>query len=188
MKTVLVPIAPGFEEIETITVVDILRRAGARVNLAGTEEGPLKGSRGVLVLPDDSLDNIMDKDFDLIVLPGGQPGTDKLRKDVRVTQLLKKMDGLKKNIAAICAAPLVLKDAGILENRYITSHPSVQNELQGISYKEDRVVVDGHIVTSQSPGSAMEFSLKLVEILFGRERMDVVNKGVLAKIRSINEI
>jgi protein deglycase len=182
MKTVLVPIAPGFEEIETITVVDILRRAGARVTLAGTEEAPLKGSRGVLVLPDDSLDNIMDKDFDLIVLPGGQAGTDNLRKDVRVIQLLKKMDGLNKNIAAICAAPLVLKDAEILENRYITSHPSVQNDLQGISYKEDRVVVDGHIVTSQSPGSAMEFSLKLVEILFGRERMDVVNKGVLAKI------
>ena len=85
MKTVLVPIAPGFEEIETITVVDILRRAGAQVTLAGTEEGPLKGSRGILVLPDDSLNNIMEKDFDLIVLHGGQPGTDNLRKDARVS-------------------------------------------------------------------------------------------------------
>lgn len=182
MKTVLVPLAPGFEEIETITVVDILRRAGARVTLAGTEEGPLKGSRGIHVLTDELLDNILEKDFDLIVLPGGQPGTDNLRKDARIAQLLKKMDGLSKNIAAICAAPLVLMDAGILGNRYITSHPSVQNDLQGISYSEDRVVVDGHIVTSKSPGTAIEFSLKLVEILFGRERMDVVNKGVLAKI------
>jgi protein deglycase len=182
MKTVLVPIAPGFEEIETLTVVNILRRAGARVTLAGTEEGLLKGSRGILVLPDDSLNNIMKKDFDLIVLPGGQLGTDNLRKDFRVTQLLKKMDGLSKNIAAICAAPLVLMDAGILRNRYITSHPSVQNDLQGISYKDDRVVVDRHIVTSKSPGTAMEFSFKLVEILFGQERRDAINKGVLAKI------
>jgi 4-methyl-5(b-hydroxyethyl)-thiazole monophosphate biosynthesis len=182
MKTVVVLLAPGFEEIETITVVDILRRAGARVTLAGTEEGPLKGSRGILVLPDDQLDNVLEKDFDLIVLPGGQPGTDNLRKDARVAQFLKKMDGLSKNIAAICAAPLVLMDAGILVNRYITSHPSVQNDLQGITYMDDRVVTDGHIVTSKSPGTAMEFSLKLVEILFGRERMVIVNKGVLAKI------
>ncbi len=182
MKTVLVPLAPGFEEIETITIVDILRRAGAQVTLAGTEEGPLEGSRGIHVLPDEQLDNILENDFDLIVLPGGQPGTDNLKKDARVAQLLKKMDGLNKNIAAICAAPLVLKNAGILENRCVTSHPSVQNDLQGITYKEDRVVVDGHIVTSKSPGTAMEFSLKLVEILFGSERRDVVNKGVLARI------
>ena len=182
MKTVLVPIAPGFEEIKTITVVDILRRSGARVTLAGTEQGPLKGSKGILVLPDDSLNNIMQKDFDLIVLHGGQPGTDNLRKDARVTQLLKKMDGLSKNIAAICAAPLVLMDAGILRNRYITSHPSVQSDLRDINYKDDRVVVDGNIVTSKSPGTAMEFAFKLVEVLFGQERRDVVNKGVLAKI------
>ena len=89
------------------------------------------------------------------------------------------MDSLNKHIAAICAAPLVLKDAGILENRCVTNHPSVQNDM--ITYKEERVVVDGHIITSKSPGTAMEFSLKVVEILFGRERMDMVNKGVLAK-------
>lgn len=182
MKTVLVPIAPGFEEIETITVVDILRRAGARVTLAGTEQGPLKGSRGINVVPDDQLDNILDKDFDMVVLPGGQPGTDNLKKDARITQLLKKMNGLNKNIAAICAAPLILQNAGILENRRITSHPSVQKDLKGIAYEEGRVVVDGNIITSQSPGTAMEFSLKLVEILFGSERRDVVNQGVLAKL------
>lgn len=182
MKTVLVPLAPGFEEIETITVVDILRRAGARVTLAGTEGGPLKGSRGIHVLPDCQLDDALEKDFDLIILPGGQPGTDNLKKDARVTQLLKKMDGGNKNIAAICAAPLVLKGAGLLENRCITSHPSVKNDLQCVNYKDDRVVVDGNLVTSKSPGTAMEFSLKLVEILFGRERRDIVNQGVLAKI------
>jgi len=179
MKTVLVPLAPEFEEIETITVVDILRRAGARVTLAGTQEGALEGSRGISILPDDLLENVLQEEFDLVVLPGGQPGTDNLQKDARVIQLLKRMDSLNKHIAAICAAPLVLKDAGILENRCVTSHPSVQNDM--ITYKEERVVVDGHIITSKSPGTAMEFSLKLVEILFGRERMDMVNKGVLAK-------
>ncbi len=182
MKTVLVPLAPGFEEIETITVVDILRRAGARVTLAGINEGPLEGSRGIHVLPDEQLDNVLEKEFDLIVLPGGQPGTDNLKGDARVVQLLKKMDGLNKIIAAICAAPLVLKEAGILDNRSITSHPSVQNVLHCSNYKEDRVVVDGNIITSKSPGTAMEFSLKLVEILFGEERRDVVNQGVLANI------
>ena len=108
MKTVLVLLAPGFEEIETITVVDILRRAGAKVTLAGTEQGPLVGSRGINVLSDDLLENVLEKEFDLIVLPGGQPGTDNLKNDVRVSQLLNKMDSLGKNIAAICAAPLVL--------------------------------------------------------------------------------
>ena len=140
MKTVLVPLAPGFEEIETITVVDILRRAGAQVTLAGTEEGPLKGSRGISILPDDLLANVLQKEFDMVVLPGGQPGTDNLKKDARVTQLLKKMDNLNKNIAAICAAPLVLKEAGILENRCATSHPSVQNDMQDISRSEERRV------------------------------------------------
>ena len=182
MKTVLVLLAPGFEEIETITVVDILRRAGAKVTLAGTEQGPLVGSRGINVLSDDMLENVLEKEFDLIVLPGGQPGTDNLKNDVRVSQLLNKMDSLGKNIAAICAAPLVLKNAGVLGNRCVTSHPSVQNGMEGISYSDERVVVDGHIITSKSPGTAMEFSLKLVEILFGPERRDVVNKGVLANI------
>jgi protein deglycase len=182
MKTVLVLLAPGFEEIETITVVDILRRAGARVTLAGTEDGPLKGSRGVHISPDDLIENILETEFDLVVLPGGQPGTDNLNKDPRVASLLIKMNGLGKKIAAICAAPIILKNAGILENRCVTSHPSVQNAMEGISYREDRVVVDGNIITSKSPGTAMEFSLKLVEILYGQERVDVVNKGVLAKI------
>jgi len=94
MKTVLVPLAPGFEEIETITVVDILRRAGARVTLAGTQEGPLEGSRGISILPDDLLENVLQEEFDLVVLPGGQPGTDNLQKDARVIQLLKRMDSL----------------------------------------------------------------------------------------------
>ncbi len=182
MKTVLVAIAPGFEEIETITVVDILRRAGARVTMAATVAGVLEGSRGIKVEPDELLDNIMDKDFDLICLPGGQPGTDNLKQDIRVEKLLKKMHEEGKYIAAICAAPTVLKKAGILQDRAFTCHPSVQSEFGSMEYLKDRVVVDQKVITSQSPGTAMEFALKLVEVLFGPERLKKVNDGVLARI------
>jgi len=180
MKTVLVTIAPGFEEIETITVVDILRRAGARVTLAATVTGALEGSRGIKVMPDELLDDIMEKEFDLICLPGGQPGTDNLKNDPRILKLLQKMQG--KYIAAICAAPIVQQKAGVLNGRSMTCHPSVRSEFKDCQFLDDRVVVDEKMITSQSPGTAMEFALKLVEILFGSDRMKKVNNGVLARI------
>ena len=180
MKTVLVVIAPGFEEIETITVIDILRRAGARVTLAATVPGVLDGSRGIKVEPDELLDNIDEKEFDVICLPGGQPGTDNLKKDLRIEKILKKMQKQDKFIAAICAAPMVLEKAGILKGKSITCHPSIKSSFE--SYLKDRVVVDEKIITSQSPGTAMEFSLKLVEILFGDDRLKKVNKVILARI------
>ena len=180
MKKVLVAIAPGFEEIETITVVDILRRAGARVTLAGTVPGILKGSRDIKLETDEILDNIIEKEFDLICLPGGQPGTDNLKKDTRIEKILKRMQNQNKYIAAICAAPTILKKAGILKDKSMTCHPSVQSNFH--CYVNDRVVVDEKLITSQSPGTAMEFSLKLVEILFGADRLKKVNDGVLARI------
>ena len=180
MKTVLVAIAPGFEEIETITVVDILRRAGARVTLAGTVPGILKGSRGIKLEADEILDNIGEKEFDLICLPGGNPGTDNLIKDIRIEKILKRMQNQDKYIAAICAAPTVLKKAGILKDKSMTCHPSIQSSFN--SFVNNRVVVDEKLITSQSPGTAMEFSLKLVEVLFGINRLKKVNKGVLAPI------
>ena len=180
MKTVLVPIAPGFEEIETITIVDILRRAGARVTLAATAPGLLEGSRGIKVEPDELLDKIGEKEFDLICIPGGQPGTDNLKKDARLEKILKKMQNQDKYIAAICAAPTILKKAGILKDKTMTCHPSVQSNFH--CYVNDRVVVDENVITSQSPGTAMEFSLKLVEILFGVDRLKKLNDGILARI------
>ena len=180
MRTVLVVIAPGFEEIEAITVVDILRRAGARVTLAATVPGLLEGSRGIKLEPDELLDNVGQKEFDLICLPGGQPGTDNLKKDARIKNILKRMQKQGKYIAAICAAPMVLQKAGILNEKSMTCHPSVRSDFD--SYVKDRVVVDEKVITSQSPGTAMEFSLKLVEILFGADRLKKVNDGVLARI------
>jgi 4-methyl-5(b-hydroxyethyl)-thiazole monophosphate biosynthesis len=182
MKNVLVALAPGFEEIETITVVDILRRAGAKVFLAGTEEGVIEGSRGIRILADIGLESSTSQNWDLLVLPGGQPGTDNLQKDVRILEIVKQMNVDNKLIAAICAAPLVLQSAGILKDNTITSHPSVEDKLSAVNYSQERVVVDGNIITSRSPGTAMEFAMKLVQLLFGEDRLEVVNKGVLAKL------
>ena len=182
MKRVLIPLAPGFEEIEVITVIDILRRSGARVYVAGIVEGTIEGSRGIKLIPDESIDNINIEKFDLIILPGGQPGTNNLDIDPRVTSLLKKMGDQNKLIGAICAAPIILEKNGLLKKRKRTSHPSVKKELSGEYYVEERVVVDDNIITSRSPGTAMEFAFKLVEILFGEDRAILVNKGVLANI------
>jgi len=180
MKKVLIPIASGFEEIEAITVTDILRRAGAKVIIAATCEGIINGSRGIKIQPDALLDSVMEIEFDLICLPGGQPGTDNLKNDSRILNLLVKMFQQEKWIAAICAAPIVLKKADIIKNYFLTSHPSVKSEFNSKNYLFERVVVDGKLITSQSPGTAMEFALKLVEILFDSNRLKKVNDGVLA--------
>jgi len=180
MKKVLIPLAPGFEEIETITVVDILRRSGARVYIAGLVDGAIEGSRGIKLIADGSIDKINIEQFDLIVLHGGQPGTNNLGNDPRVISLLKTMGDQNKLIGAICAAPIILEKNGLLKKIKRTSHSSVKKELLGDFYIEERVVVDNNIITSRSPGTAMEFAFKLVEILFGKDRAILVNKGVLA--------
>lgn len=182
MKKVLVPIAPGFEEIETVTVVDILRRAGARVTLAGTQGGSLEGSRGIHVVPDIPLEDVGIDEFDLVVLPGGQPGTSNLQQSERLKTILKAMNRKNKLIAAICAAPLILQSSGLLQDRTVTSHPSVKDELKETRYSDDRVVVDGNLITSRAPGTAMEFAMQLIEILFDEDRLETVNKGVMASL------
>ena len=151
MKQVLVTLAPGFEEIEAVTVIDVLRRSGARVSIAGTIDGLIEGARGVKVAPDEYLNNMKTDDLDLLVLPGGQPGTDNLKKDPRITALLKKMADKKKLIGAICAAPIILEKNGLLQNRKRTSHPSVKEVLTGNLYLEESVVVDQNIITSRGP-------------------------------------
>ena len=179
MKTVLLPLADGFEEIEAMSIVDVLRRADIKVIIAGLKEGEVKGSRGVRLLPDETLDAVKDQDFDMVILPGGQPGTDNLRNDSRVLEILKKRHDQKKLIGAICAAPLVLRDAGITPGMRITSYPSFESELTDGQYEQTRVVVHDHIITSRGPGTAMEFALKLVEILAGKEKAEQLSADLL---------
>lgn len=180
MKRVLVPLAPGFEEIEAATIIDILRRADVHVTVAGTVDGPVTGSRGVVITPDTALDTVADASFDMVVLPGGGPGTEALRRDARVASIVKRHADRGEWIAAICAAPTVLADAGLLAGRRVTSYPSVRSQLSATDYRTDRVVVDGRLITSRSPGTALEFALTLVESLVGRTVSRRIAGDVLA--------
>ena len=186
MKRVVVPLAHGFEEIETVTVVDILRRAGISVTIAGVEPGTppgvIEGRTGIKLLPDVSIVGLNASDFDMVVLPGGLKGTQTLQKDPLVARLLRIMQDSDRYIAAICAAPTVLAAHGMIAGRRLTSHPSVKGQLSGALYDEGRVVIDGKLVTSRGPGTAMEFAMALVEILMGRQKVEEVNQGVLAKV------
>ena len=187
MKHVLVPLAKGFEEIEAITVIDILRRAGMTVTVAGDPEpdGSIHGRNEIKVAPDCSLAEMAardPKDFDVVVLPGGLGGTERLQKDERVKRVLEYVDGNNGVTAAICAAPTVLAAFGLLKGKTVTSHPTVKDKLGEAIYKDDRVVIDGRLVTSQGPGTAMEFALALVEFLESKDKMLEVNQGVLARL------
>ncbi len=182
MKKVLIPIATGFEEIEALAVVDIMRRAGIEVIMAGTAGDPVEGRNKIKVLTDVSLDSVKDKDFDMIVLPGGAVGTENLKKDPRIKEIVERMYKKGKFTTAICAAPTVLSAIGITAGKSVTSHPGVRDILKKEKISEERVVVDGNIVTSQGPGTAIEFAFKLVELLLGKDKAAEVNKGVLARI------
>ena len=181
MKRVLVPLAPGFEEIEAITVIDVLRRAGAEVVVAGTQAGIIKGAHGLQVTPDRELSGVTADRFDMIVLPGGGEGVENLRKDPRVLALVKEFIAKEKPVAAICAAPSILSEAGLLRGRQATSYPSYKEVVAAAAvYSEERVVTDGKLVTSRGPGTAMEFALKLVEILAGPEKVSELKRAMLA--------
>ncbi|MDC4222990.1 MAG: DJ-1/PfpI family protein [Candidatus Manganitrophus sp.] len=132
MKRVLILLAPGFEEIEAVTIIDILRRAGVAVTVAGTVEGAIEGSRKVKLLADLSIDKVAGGDYEMIVLPGGQPGTNNLAADERVGRILTEAAAKERYISAICAAPSILASAGFLAGKQATSHPSVQARMQEV--------------------------------------------------------
>ena len=179
MPKVLVPLAQGCEEIEAVTVIDILRRAGIEVISAGLDAQPIKASRGVMLIADMTLDNAMQQEFDMIVLPGGQPGTENLMADARIISLLKHMSAQGKYITAICAAPSVLAVAGLLEGKQAASYPGTLDSFTGIKQQTAAVVTDGKLVTSRGPGTAMDFALSLVEILVGQAKHDEVEAGLV---------
>ncbi len=181
-KKVVVPIAQGFEEIEAVTVIDILRRAGVEVIVAGVSPNPITGRNGIQLVADRPITEVKASDVDMVVLPGGAQGAEHLAKCAATQQLLKEAAWQGKYLAAICAAPTVLSGLGLLNGKRVTSHPSVENKLGKVTYTDDRVVIDGKIVTSRSPGTAMEFAMALVEILIGKEKAKEINQSVLAKL------
>jgi 4-methyl-5(b-hydroxyethyl)-thiazole monophosphate biosynthesis len=179
MPQVLVPLAEGFEEIEAIAVVDVLRRAEIRVVTAGLLPGPVTSARKVTVIPDTIIDTVSADGFDMIVLPGGQPGTDNLNNDRHIHKLLADFKEADKLIGAICAAPIVLSKAGLLAGRRATSYPFYANMLEGAVYEDRPVVIDGSIMTSQGAGTAISFALAIVSRLMGVHAADTVSKAML---------
>lgn len=178
MPKVLVLLAQGCEEIEAVTVIDILRRAGITVVSAGLDNQPVRASRGVVLVPDTTLDAVLNDNFDMIVLPGGQPGTDHLKADARVIKLVRQMAKQGKHVAAICAAPSVLASAGLLDGKRATSFPTCLDGFPNIDVQTSAVVEDGNLITSRGPGTAMDFALTLAERLVGKAKRREVEAGL----------
>ena len=179
-ERILVPLAEGFEEIEAVTIVDVLRRAGQDVTVAGLEPGPVMGSHGVAVIPDTHLESLDASTITMVVLPGGMPGTRNLMQDERVLALVRRLASEGGRTAAICAAPLVLHAAGVVERVPITSHPSVRERLGGADVRaEPRVLRSGLVTTSQGAGTAMEFTLALVAELCGEKKAQELARAMI---------
>ncbi len=181
-KTALVILAEGFEEVEAIAPVDVLRRAGVRVTLAGVNSLIVKGSRNISVQADVLLKDVKDLPG-AVILPGGLPGSTNLAKSEEVAELVKKMNAAGKLVAAICAAPaVVLAPLGILDGKKATCYPGCESDFSSqIVHSQGRVVKDGNVITSQGPGSALEFSLEIVRELAGDEMADLVRAKMLIK-------
>jgi len=181
MSHVLVPLAQGCEELEAITITDLLVRAGVNVTTCGLDDQPVKASRGITILPDTSIDKVQNMSFDLIVLPGGLPGADHLRDNAQIQSLIKKQVSEDKYIAAICAAPKALAQAGVLDGKTATAYPGVLTALKNssINISENAVEIDGKIVTSRGPGTAMDFALNLIELLEGKEKRNEINRQLV---------
>lgn len=178
MKNVLVLFAEGSEELEAVTIVNILRRAGISVTLAGLGAGPLRGSRGVTLMPERTLDEVLHDDFDMLVLPGGQPGTNNLKADQRVLKLVQRMAQQDKYVSAICAAPAVLANAGLLDGKKATSFPGALDAFPKVQQQAGAIIEDGRVITSRGPGTAMDFALILAERLAGADKRRAVEAGL----------
>lgn len=179
-RTVLVPLAEGFEEIEFTTIVDVLRRAGLRVTTASLHPGPVRGAHGITVLADAEWSATDVNAFDVLVLPGG-PGTKSLAADERVLDLVRAFESAGRHVAAICAAPTVLHAAGVLKGRRATAFPSARPKLTGaIVVEDERVVRDRLVTTSQGAGTAMEFALDLVAQLVGEPQASALRSEMIA--------
>ena len=176
-KSVLCLLVDGFEEIETVTPVDVLRRAGIKVTIAALTTKTATGKQGMRLEADAMLDDVDASDFDLLLIPGG-PGVAALRNDGRPAKLAAQFASKHKPVAAICAAPLVLLDAGLLEGKNFTAYHSVREELGG--GLDDRVVVDDQIITSRGAGTALDFSLAIVKHLLGTKAATDVAEEIMA--------
>ncbi|GAB4485221.1 MAG: DJ-1/PfpI family protein [Thermodesulfovibrionales bacterium] len=183
MPKVVMLLADGFEEVEAIGIADVLRRAGIETVLAGLREGQVTGAHNVRVLPDAVIDSILPEEFDMLVLPGGQPGADNLNADPRVRALITEFSQRGRLLGAICAAPYVLAEAGVLTGLQATSYPSYKDRLGTADYRETSVVEHGNVMTSRGPGTALCFGLAIAKRLAGPEKAEQVRSAMLIQDR-----
>jgi len=182
-KKVLVAVADGTEEIEAVCVIDTLRRAEAEVTVASVDGRQIKASRGVNIVADKLISECTAETYDLIVLPGGMPGAEHLRDSKDLQRLLESQRDQGRLYAAICAAPaVVLAHHGLLLNKHATCHPAFVDQLDNQDDVDSPVVVDGNCVTSRGPGTALEFALKLVELLYSREEAYAISQAMVAPV------
>lgn len=180
MSKVLIILSTGFEEIEAVSIIDILRRAQVEVTISTINEPLTTGANNITLKTDCLLKDVQIKDYDLVVLPGGSENTFNLAKDSLTQETLKSFKDEGKFVAAICAAPYALHCAGVLNDSY-TCYPSFEEKIDSSTYtKEKIVVVDDKVITSQGPGTAMQFALELVKILKGEDIYAKVKSGLLA--------
>lgn len=181
MTSVLVPLAQGCEELEAVTITDLLTRAGIEVITAGLDNKPVVAARGLQIIPQTTIENVADELFDMIVLPGGLPGADNLRDNKALQGMLKKHAKNSHYLAAICAAPKALLQAGVLKNKTVSCYPGALDSLglDDMKLTDNAVEVDGKIITSRGPGTAMDFALTLIEVLEGKLKKEEVEKGLV---------
>lgn len=179
---VLIPLATGCEELEAVTIIDLLRRAEIDVTTASLDGQPVICARKTVLIADTTLQAILYDDFDLLVLPGGLPGADNLNNDPRIHQLITRLTNENKSVAAICAAPKVLLTNGILNGKKVSAYPGSLTALDAllksnnVELTDTPVEIDGNVITSRGPGTAMDFALALIEILLGRDVRNEVEK------------
>ncbi len=180
MAGVLIPLADGCEELEAVTLIDLLRRARIHVTTASLKDAPVHCSRGTVLLADRLLDEVMQENFDLMVLPGGLPGADNLNNDPRISQLLKRLQAAGSHIGAICAAPKILVTHGLANGHRLTAYPGSLSALDtsAVTLTGNPVETDGKLITSRGPGTAMDFALHLIETLAGKSMRNEVEAGL----------
>lgn len=178
---IIVFLAEGFEEVEALTVVDYLRRMDIKVDTVSiTKEKEVRGSHNIMVLADMIIEEIKDiESYYGVIIPGGLPGATNLMDNNKVINIIKSIYENEKLIAAICAGPIVLKRAGVITNRNITSYPGFEGQLEGSMYKEDNVVVDLNIITARGPFFAVDFAIEIVKYLLGEEKSKELKKDIL---------
>jgi len=180
MKKVAVLLADGFEEIEALTAVDLLRRAKVYVDTVSiTDDYMVRGSHGIKVQTEDLFEEVNFAEFDMVVLPGGLPGTTYLNDHAGVQRVVKDFVENGKYVGAICAAPSILGGMGLLKGRHAISYPSFEDKLTGAVITRNAVVQDRNIITSRGMGTSIDFALKLVEVMTGAEKASEIGDSIL---------